>query len=60
MVEASPSLRGAQMRLLCGDTPAEEAKEGFRGTSKTLGVPMIWVEDIRFVPKGKPQKQSIR
>jgi hypothetical protein len=48
------------MRLFCGDTPAEEVKGGFRSTSKTLGVLMIWVEDIRFVSKGKTSKQSIR
>jgi NADH dehydrogenase [ubiquinone] 1 alpha subcomplex assembly factor 7 len=31
----------------------EETKEGYKSTSKSLGVPVIWTEDIRFVPKGK-------
>ncbi|KAH0548014.1 hypothetical protein GP486_008244 [Trichoglossum hirsutum] len=55
MVEASPSLRDAQMRLLCGDAPAKEPEGGLRGVSKTLGVPVIWAEDIRFVPRD-PEK----
>ena len=53
LVEASPSLRGAQKTLLCGDAPMEETKECYKSTSKSLGVPVIWTEDIRFVPKGK-------
>ncbi|KAI9763468.1 MAG: hypothetical protein M1840_000482 [Geoglossum simile] len=51
MVEASPSLREAQKTLLCGDAPMEETKDGYKSTSKSLGVPVIWTEDIRFVPK---------
>ncbi|KAH0542835.1 hypothetical protein FGG08_002789 [Glutinoglossum americanum] len=58
MVEASSSLREAQERLLCGDTSVGEDKEGFKSTSKTLGVPMVWAEDIRFVPKGKLSKPN--
>jgi hypothetical protein len=58
MIEASPSLRETQRRLLCGDAPWEEAKEGLRSTSKTLGVPMIWAEDIRFIPKGESQTEA--
>jgi len=53
MVEASPSLRETQKKLLCGDAAMEETKEGFKSTSKSLGVPVIWAEDIRFVPKSK-------
>lgn len=52
LVEASPSLREAQKRLLCGDAPMEEMDIGFRSTSKYFDAPVIWCEDIRFVPKG--------
>lgn len=52
MVEASPSLRSAQHKLLCGDNPLEEIDIGYRSTSKyTNDLEIIWCEDIRFVPK---------
>ena len=54
MIEASPSLRDAQKKLLCGDTPMEEIDIGFRSSCKYLKqVKIIWCEDIRLVPKGK-------
>ncbi|KAI9790417.1 MAG: hypothetical protein M1833_001934 [Piccolia ochrophora] len=51
MVEASPSLRDAQRSLLCGDSPVEDIENGIRSTSKYFNVPLIWYEDIKFVPK---------
>ncbi|GAB7350620.1 hypothetical protein MBLNU459_g1186t1 [Dothideomycetes sp. NU459] len=52
MVEASPSLRSAQHKLLCGDNPLKEIDIGHRSTSKyTKDLDIIWCEDIRFVPK---------
>ena len=54
MVEASPSLRDAQKKLLCGDAPMEEIDIGFRSSCKYLKqLRIIWCEDIRLVPKGK-------
>ncbi|KAJ9621350.1 hypothetical protein H2203_007402 [Taxawa tesnikishii (nom. ined.)] len=52
LVEASPSLREAQHKLLCGDKPLEEIDIGHRSLSKyTDDLRIIWCEDIRFVPK---------
>lgn len=53
LVEASPSLRNAQKKLLCGDAPLEETGNGHRSSSKYGGLPITWCEDIRFVPNGK-------
>ena len=53
LVEASPALRDAQKRLLCDDAPFEETDIGFRSTSKYSDVPVIWCEDVRFVPSGR-------
>lgn len=54
MVEASPALRDAQKKLLCGDAPMEEIDIGFRSSCKYLKqLRIIWCEDIRLVPKGK-------
>ncbi|MCJ1431010.1 hypothetical protein MMC27_000360 [Xylographa pallens] len=50
LVEASPSLRNKQKQLLCGDEPIEEIDIGFRSRSKYSNLPVIWCEDIRFVP----------
>lgn len=52
MVEASPRLREAQHRLLCGENPLEETKMGWQSVSKhSQDLKVIWTEDIRFVPK---------
>ncbi|THW31099.1 DUF185-domain-containing protein [Aureobasidium pullulans] len=52
MVEASPSLRKAQHKLLCGDNPLEEIDIGYQSTCKyTPDLKIIWCEDIRFVPR---------
>ncbi|KAI4132105.1 MAG: hypothetical protein LQ347_002701, partial [Umbilicaria vellea] len=50
LVEASPALRDSQKRLLCGNAPIEEIDIGFRSTSIYSDIPVIWCEDIRFVP----------
>ena len=52
LVEASPSLREQQKALLCGDMPMDEVAIGFQSRSKYDGIPVVWCEDIRFVPKG--------
>jgi NADH dehydrogenase [ubiquinone] 1 alpha subcomplex assembly factor 7 len=52
MVEASPNLRAAQHKLLCGDNTLEETKLGWQSVSKhSPDLKIIWTEDIRFVPK---------
>ena len=53
LVEASPALREAQHKLLCGSAPMIEAPIGFQSTSKYANIPIIWTENIRFVPSGK-------
>jgi NADH dehydrogenase [ubiquinone] 1 alpha subcomplex assembly factor 7 len=53
LVETSPSLREAQRALLCGDAPMTENAIGFESTSKYDKLPVIWTENLRFVPSGK-------
>ncbi|KAL9129361.1 MAG: hypothetical protein Q9217_002161 [Psora testacea] len=55
LVEASPALREAQRRLLCGDAPMKHVDVGYRSTSKYSGLPITWCEDIRLVPN-EPSK----
>ncbi|KAM3081062.1 hypothetical protein ACMFMG_005018 [Clarireedia jacksonii] len=50
MVEASPALRDAQKQLLCGDNKMEEIEAGYRCISKYGNIPVIWTENIKFVP----------
>lgn len=50
LVEASPALRDAQKTLLCGDAPMTEMSIGFQSTSKYANLPIIWTENIRFIP----------
>lgn len=52
MVEASPFLRDAQKQLLCGDVPLTETSIGYQSTSKYSNLPIIWTENIRFIPSG--------
>ncbi|MCJ1225230.1 hypothetical protein MMC12_001879 [Toensbergia leucococca] len=60
LVEASPSLRETQKELLCGaDVPVEEIDIGFRSKSRYSGLPIIWCEDIRFVPNNPSQTPFI-
>lgn len=50
LIEASPPLREAQRKLLCGPESAfEPIENGDKCTSK-YGHPIIWYEDFRFVP----------
>ncbi|CAG8962117.1 hypothetical protein HYFRA_00005160 [Hymenoscyphus fraxineus] len=50
MVEASPALRESQKQLLCGDNEMVETEIGWRCISKYADIPIIWTENIRFVP----------
>lgn len=59
MVEASPALREAQKQLLCGDNPIEEHEIGFRSISKYANIPIIWTENIRFVPSAASKSPFI-
>lgn len=52
LVEASPALRDAQKTLLCGDAPMTETSIGHRSISKYANIPIVWTENIRFVPSG--------
>lgn len=52
LVEASPTLREAQRKLLCGNAPMFETSIGHTAVSKYANVPIIWTENIRFVPSG--------
>lgn len=52
LVEASDTLREVQKKLLCGDAAVEEIDIGYRSTSSHLDVPVVWVNHIRFLPKG--------
>ena len=53
LIEASPFLRKAQKRLLCGDDAAmKETETGFRSRSKYSNLPITWCEDIRLLTIG--------
>ena len=53
LIEASPFLREAQKRLLCGDDASiEETEIGYRSKSKHSNLPITWCEDIRLLPIG--------
>ena len=52
MIEASPRLREAQHKLLCGDNPLRENSLGHESTSKySDDLKVIWSEDLRLIPK---------
>ncbi|GAB7346240.1 hypothetical protein MBLNU457_4970t1 [Dothideomycetes sp. NU457] len=52
LVEASPGLRQAQHKLLCGDNPIKETEFGHESHSKyTKDLKIIWCEDVRLLPK---------
>lgn len=59
LVEASPSLREAQRKLLCGDAPMEETSIGHRCISKYASVPIVWTENLRFVPSDRDKTPFI-
>lgn len=53
MVEASPELREAQKRLLCGeDAPMTESKVGYHSVCKYNALPIVWTETIKSIPIG--------
>lgn len=58
LVETSPSLREAQKQLLCGDAPMTETPTGYRSISKYANLPIVWTENIRFVPSGESPSSS--
>jgi SAM-dependent MidA family methyltransferase len=58
LVEASPSLREAQKQLLCGNAPMTSTSIGYQSTSKYASLPIIWTENIRFVPSGKSLRRT--
>ena len=53
LIEASAILRERQRALLCDNVPMEEVTVGFRSRSKYAQIPVMWCEDIRFVPSGR-------
>lgn len=58
LVEAGPNLRNKQRRLLCGeDAPMEKIDVGYQSKDKYLGVPVVWLEDIRILPQGEISRQ---
>jgi len=59
LVEASPSLREAQKQLLCGDAPMTESSIGYQSTSRYANLPIIWTENIRFVPSASDKTPFI-
>lgn len=57
LVEASPSLREAQHKLLCGGQKLEETDIGHQSYSKySPELKIIWCEDVRLLPKGKSNR----
>ena len=51
MVEASPALRETQKNLLCGESAVlEEHEIGHKCISKYSGIPIVWTDNIRFIP----------
>jgi NADH dehydrogenase [ubiquinone] 1 alpha subcomplex assembly factor 7 len=52
LIEASPRLREAQHKLLCGENALEETKMGWQSASRhSRDLKVVWTEDVRFVPK---------
>jgi SAM-dependent MidA family methyltransferase len=50
MVETSQELIKQQHKRLCGDSPLEEHELGKKSVSKYASIPIIWTENIRFIP----------
>lgn len=59
LVEASPSLRESQKKLLCGDNPMTETFIGYQSISKYAKIPVIWTENIKFVPSDQDKTPFI-
>ncbi|KAI6378107.1 hypothetical protein MCOR25_002351 [Pyricularia grisea] len=52
MVEASPELRKAQKKLLCGeDAPLTESEIGYHSICKQTQLPIVWTETVQSIPK---------
>ncbi|KAH7038569.1 S-adenosyl-L-methionine-dependent methyltransferase [Macrophomina phaseolina] len=51
LIEASPTLRATQHKLLCGEAPLKETDIGHESTSKYSNLKIVWSEDIRLLPK---------
>lgn len=51
LVEASPTLRDTQKRVLCGDAAMQETSTGHQSRSKHSDKAVVWVDDLRSVPK---------
>lgn len=52
LVEASPTLRRAQHKLLCGGNALEKSDTGYQSKSKHSDkLNVVWAEDVRFIPK---------
>ncbi|KAK1832304.1 putative S-adenosyl-L-methionine-dependent methyltransferase-domain-containing protein [Podospora conica] len=51
MVEASPELREAQRKLLCGeDATLSESKVGWHSVCKNTSIPIVWTDTIKSIP----------
>ncbi|TQS38019.1 hypothetical protein Golomagni_01484 [Golovinomyces magnicellulatus] len=53
LIETSPSLREIQKNLLCGNNPMEKTSTGYRSITKFMNLPIIWTENIRFLPQAQ-------
>ncbi|KAF2153812.1 DUF185-domain-containing protein, partial [Myriangium duriaei CBS 260.36] len=52
LIEASPSLRAAQHKLLCGENPLDQTDVGYGSRSKyDEKLRVVWCEDVRLLPK---------
>lgn len=61
LVEASPILREAQRKMLGGAESMEEHPAGYQCKSKHLPhAKVVWVEDIKFVPRGMRNSPVIK
>lgn len=52
LIEASPRLREAQHKLLCGDNALVETNSGHESVSRhSKDLKIVWAEDLRLVPR---------
>lgn len=53
LVEASPTLRDAQHKFLCGSAPMQPHPDGHQSKSKHLpDAQIVWTEDVSFMNQG--------
>lgn len=50
-VEASPTLRNSQHKLICGNNELIEENGVFQSKALANGIPVFWVEDVKFLPE---------